>query len=100
MLLVDDDVLLLDDEVGSVFVVEVSEELGAGSTWIGGRSLTCASAALTICQVNVVANTATRTQAPAMAHFLIPTFSQDSGDSSSTRHQGFLKPRGQIPADR
>ena len=39
MLLVDDDVLL-DDEVGSVFVVEVSEELGAGSTWIGGRSLT------------------------------------------------------------
>jgi hypothetical protein len=86
--------LVLDEEVGEVDVVE-SEVLGAGATWIGGCSLTWASAALTICHVNVVATAATSTHAPAMVHLLTQALSQVTRVISSRGGQGFLKARGQ-----
>jgi hypothetical protein len=76
-----------------VWVVDVeSEETARGaSTSSAGRSLTWASAALTICHVNVVATAATSTQAPAMLHLLTCPLSQEPGACSSTNRQGFLK---------
>ena len=85
--------LLVDDDVGAVDVIE-SDVLGAGATCSGGCSLTWASAALTICHVRVVASAATSTHAPAIAHLLTLSFSQEAKVISSTRHQGFLKERG------
>jgi hypothetical protein len=85
--------LVLDVEVGEVEVV--GSEVGAGATWIGGWSLTRASAALTICHVNVVATAATSTHAPAMVHLLTLALSQVPRVISSRGGQGFLKARGQ-----
>jgi hypothetical protein len=74
-----------DDDAVTVVVVDDtrlvvdSDVLGAGAACTGGRSLTWASAALTICQVKPVARAATITQAPAMAHLLMHPLSQPPG---------------------
>jgi hypothetical protein len=77
-------------------VVSASEVLGAGAAWRGGRSLTWASAALTICQVSPVARAATSTHAPAIAHLFMTPFFPACGVVLSTRHQAFLKARGLV----
>ena len=96
-MLVEDEVLLLlllDEELGAVEVID-SDVLDAGATWSGGLSLTWASAALTICQVSVVARAATSTHAAAIVHLLTGTLSQVARVISSMGGQGFLKARGQ-----
>ena len=91
--LVEEAELLVDEDVGAVEVIE-SDVLDAGPTCSGGWSLTWASAALTICQVSVVARAATSTHAAAMVHLLTRTLSQEPEVISSTRGQDFLKARG------
>jgi DNA-binding response OmpR family regulator len=80
-----------------VVVVSAAESRGA-STWIGatGRSLTRASAALTICQVTVVASRVTTTQAPTMLHLLISSLSQLYGTRPLNEGSSFSQ-GGEVP---
>ena len=94
IVLVDEVLVLLDEEPGAAVVAE-SEVLDAGATWSGGLSLTWASAALTICQVIVVARAATSTHAAAIVHLVTYTLSQVARVVSSRGGQGLLKARGQ-----
>jgi hypothetical protein len=82
----------LVDAVMSTLVVEESAAVARGAaTLSGARSLTRASAALTICQVTMVTTAVTSTQAPAILTLLIDSLSQEPGLMFSTPCQGFLK---------
>ena len=60
-----------------------------------GRSLTRSSATATICQATAVVSTAARTQPVIRRQFMSDTLSQRLTNTTSTRHQGFLKVRRQ-----
>jgi two-component system KDP operon response regulator KdpE len=77
---------------GSIVLDDPPPGGSGAATWRGGRSLTLASAALTICQVTAVAKAATSTHAPTMLHLLTGILSQQVGSTPSSIVQGFLKP--------
>jgi hypothetical protein len=77
----------------ALVVVEESAMAGA-ATFRGamGRSLTWSSAALTICQVRVVASPTTTSQPKKRVNRLTPGLSQTSPAGFSTQYQGCIKP--------
>ena len=76
-------------------VVAPAKMIGASTRrGASGRSLTWASAALTICQVKVEAIRATTNHAPTRLHLLMRSLSQVPSGMPSTIGQGFLKGEG------
>lgn len=81
-----------DDIVLSAVVLVVSARAGAATlSGATGRSLTWSSAALTICQVTIVAPKTTSSQIPKMPNLRMSPFSQGSEVAPSTHSQGLIK---------